>query len=127
MLRYRKAFMRNDEKRYKEFLNKVVEQQEKKSRGEEIPEEEMVKLNTQTLYPYQIVEPFTRWNAERLTEEQELPLEASWKSLERGRFDSRTIVVRDGSGSLPSASGQCSTSPMHTFIPGHSRCEISGL
>lgn len=100
MLRYRKAFMRNDEKRYKEFLNKVVEQQEKKSRGEEIPEEEMVKLNTQTLYPYQIVEPFTRWNAERLTEEQELPLEASWKSLERGSFDSRTIVVRDGSGSM---------------------------
>ena len=40
MLRYKKAFMRNDEERYKSFLNKVVEQAEKLARGEEIPEEE---------------------------------------------------------------------------------------
>ena len=101
MLRYRKAFLRNDEERYKSFLNKVVEQTEKLARGEEIPEEERVKLNTKTLYPYQLVAPFmNRWNVAPLTAEQELPLEASWKSLERGMFDSRTIVVRDGSGSM---------------------------
>ena len=40
--------MRNDEERYKSFLNKVVEQAEKLARGEEIPEEERVKLNTKT-------------------------------------------------------------------------------
>ncbi len=101
MLRYKKAFMRNDEERYKSYLNKVVEQAQKLARGEEIPEEEKVKLNAKTLYPYQIVGPFmSRYGIKKLTSEQELPLEAAWKSLERGVFDSRTIVVRDGSGSM---------------------------
>jgi hypothetical protein len=35
-----------------------------------------------------------------LPDEQALPLEASWKSLDRGTYNSRTIVVRDGSGSM---------------------------
>ena len=102
MLRYKKAFMRNDEERYKSFLNKVVEQAEKLARGEEIPEEERVKLNTKTLYPYQIVAPFMDgWSGARcLPDEKALPLEASWKALDRGSFDSKTIVVRDGSGSM---------------------------
>ena len=102
MLRYKKAFMRNDEERYKSFLNKVVEQAEKLARGEEIPEEERVKLNTKTLYPYQIVGPFMDgWSgAKCLPDEKALPLEASWKALNRGSFDSKTIVVRDGSGSM---------------------------
>jgi len=101
MLRYKKAFMRNDEERYSAFLNKVVEQAEKMARGEEIPEEEKVKLNTKTLYPYQIVAPFMNsWGINKLKPEQILPLEASWKALDRGQFDSKTIVVRDGSGSM---------------------------
>lgn len=102
MLRYKKAFMRNDEERYKSFLNKVVEQAEKLARGEEIPEEERVKLNTKTLYPYQIVAPFMNgWSGFKyLPDEKALPLEASWKALDRGSFDSKTIVVRDGSGSM---------------------------
>ncbi len=102
MLRYKKAFMRNDEERYKSFLNKVVEQAEKLARGEEIPEEEKIKLNTRTLYPYQIVAPFMNgWRGfNSLPDEKALPLEASWKALNRGSFDSKTIVVRDGSGSM---------------------------
>lgn len=102
MLRYKKAFMRNDEERYKSFLNKVVEQAEKLARGEEIPEEERVKLNTKTLYPYQIVAPFMDgWRGFKyLPNEKALPLEASWKAFDRGNFDSKTIVVRDGSGSM---------------------------
>ncbi len=102
MHRYKKAFMRNDEERYKAFLHKVVEQAEKLARGEEIPEEEKVKLNTKTLYPYQIVGPFmSGYSGFRfLPDEEALPLEASWKSLDRGAFGSRTIVVRDGSGSM---------------------------
>ena len=100
MLRYKKAFMCNDEERYKSFLNKVVEQAEKLARGEEIPEEEKVKLNTKTLYPYQIVSPFMDgWSGfKHLPDEKALPLEASWKALDRGTFGSKTIVVRDGSG-----------------------------
>ena len=102
MLRYKKAFMRNDEERYKAFLNKVVEQAEKLARGEEIPEEEKVKLNTKTLYPYQIVAPFINgyYGINNLEPGKALPLEASWKALDRGTFASKTIVVRDGSGSM---------------------------
>lgn len=40
-----------------------------------------------------------------LEPEKALPLEASWKALERGAYDSRTIVVRDGSGSMYHGSG----------------------
>jgi hypothetical protein len=98
MLRYKKAFMRNDEERYKSFLNKVVEQAEKLARGEEIPEEERVKLNTKTLYPYQIVAPFITGSL--ASDNEKLALEASWKSLDRSTFNSKTIVVRDGSGSM---------------------------
>lgn len=104
MMKYKKAFLRNDGERYKSFLNKVVEQAEKAARGEEIPEEEKVKLNTKTLYPYQIVAPFMNiscWNDEpKITDEEVLSLEASWKALDRKAFDSKTIVVRDGSGSM---------------------------
>lgn len=105
MFRYKKAFIRNDEERYKSFLNKVVEQSEKIARGEEIPEEEKVKLNTKTLYPYQIVAPFMSrygWNAAgaNLDNDRKLALEASWKALDRSTFKSNTIVVRDGSGSM---------------------------
>ena len=101
MHRYRKAFLRNDGERYNAFLKKVVEQAEKLARGEEIPDAEKVKLNVKTLYPYQLVAPFINaCGVNRLTAEEELPLEAGWKSLDRGQFDSRTIVVRDGSGSM---------------------------
>ena len=106
MLRYKKAFMRNDEERYKSFLNKVVEQAEKLARGEEIPEEERVKLNTKTLYPYQIVGPFMKYGINQMDEGQALSLEASWKALDRGSFDSKTIVVRDGSGSMYRGDGE---------------------
>ena len=101
MHRYRKAFLRNDGERYNAFLKKAVEQAEKLARGEEIPDDEKVKLNVKTLYPYQLVAPFINaCSVNRLTAEEELPLEAGWKSLDRGQFDSRTIVVRDGSGSM---------------------------
>lgn len=100
MLKYKKAFYRNDGERYRDFLKKVVEQSAKLSRGEEIPEEEKVKLNTRTLYPYQIVAPFIGRTMNELPPEQELPLEASWKALERRQINSKTIVVRDGSCSM---------------------------
>ena len=101
MLRHKKAFLRNDKERYESFLKKVLEQAEKIARGEDIPEEERVKLNVRTLYPYQIVAPFMNyWETNKLSPEKELPLEASWKTLDRSLFASRTIVVRDGSGSM---------------------------
>ena len=105
MLKYKKAFLRNDEERYKAFLNKVITQA---AHPELVPEEERIKLNTKTLYPYQIVAPILEAIEKRAdySEERELPLEASWKAIDRGTYDSRTIVVRDGSGSMYWRPGQ---------------------
>lgn len=104
MLRYKKAFIRNDNERYSEFLDKVIEQSQKIANGEEIPENEKVKLNTKTLYPYQIVSQFFTGcygsSLKELSDSERLALEASWTALDRKIFDSKTIVVRDGSGSM---------------------------
>ena len=109
MFRYKKAFLRNDQERYSAFLKKVVEQTALATSGVAVPEEEKVKLNAGTLYPYQIVAPYMndRWNrVSEVSEEEELALEASWKSLKRDMVKGRTIVVRDGSGSMYSNCGR---------------------
>ncbi len=109
MFRYKKAFLRNDQERYSAFLKKVVEQTALAASGVAVPEEEKVKLNAGTLYPYQIVAPYMndRWNrVSEVSEEEELALEASWKSLKRDMVKGRTIVVRDGSGSMYSNCGR---------------------
>ncbi len=94
MLKYKKAFLRNDSERYTAFLQKVVANAGKKG-------DDGTKLNASTLYPYQIVAPFYYGsNLRALSEAESLPLEASWLSLNRSSFASKTIVVRDGSGSM---------------------------
>ncbi len=102
MFRYKKAFIRNDKERYSGFLKKVMEQASLAADGAEHPDEEQVKLNVKTLYPYQIVNPYltSYHQIKELSEEEELALEASWKSLRRDTVKGRTIVVRDGSGSM---------------------------
>ena len=113
MLRYKKAFIRNDNERYSSFLHKVVEQTEAIARGEEIPEEEKVKLNTKTLFPYQIVGPIINGSCDN---DEKLALEASWKSLDRSNFKSKTIVVRDGSGSMYDGYGDFSAINVATSL-----------
>ncbi|MBQ3687697.1 MAG: DUF2828 family protein [Treponema sp.] len=102
MFRYKKAFIRNDKERYSGFLKKVIEQVSLAADGAAHPDEEQVKLNVKTLYPYQIVNPYltSYHQIKELSEEEELALEASWKSLRRDTVKGRTIVVRDGSGSM---------------------------
>lgn len=104
MFRYKKAFIRNDKERYSGFLKKVIEQATLVADGAEHSDEETVKLNVKTLYPYQIVNPYLVNNCyeinDNLGEEEECALEASWKSLRRDTVKGRTIVVRDGSGSM---------------------------
>ncbi len=102
MLRYKKAFLRNDGGRYKAYLHSLVEQAEELVRGEEISPGGKAKLNAKTLQPYQLVAPFMQaWGGmNELDDEAALPLEAAWLSLERKAVGSRTIVVRDGSGSM---------------------------
>ena len=85
MLKYRKAFIRNDGMRYNAFINRVISGKEK--------------LNASTLYPYDIVR-----KAERCTDPIERKaLDASWRSLDSHgctEENSRAIAVIDGSGSM---------------------------
>ena len=75
LMKHTKAFMRNDSERYNAFRQSL-------QKGE-------VQTKTHAVYPYEIV-------ALRDT----VLREAMWKDLERHVGDCRTIVVRDGSGSM---------------------------
>lgn len=86
MMKYRKAFIRNDGERYKKYIAKVI-------KGE-------AKMNASVLYPYEIVRNCifgTRSAAERAS------LDAAWKSLPdytNGAANGNAIAVIDGSGSM---------------------------
>ena len=69
MFKYRKAFLRNDEERYMEYLNRV-------SGGE-------AKINTATLYPYEIIR---RCLERGISEEQTLSLDVVECSAEARLF-----------------------------------------
>jgi hypothetical protein len=81
MFKYRKAFLRNDAERYSAFMERV-------SKGE-------AKLNTGTLYPYEIVE-----KAYKCGDAERLSLDATWRALADYTQDENALVVADGSGSM---------------------------
>lgn len=74
-LKYRKAFSRNDEERYSKFLEQV-------DKGEK-------KINTATLYPYQVYKAADSVGAEQL-----------WANLPDYTQGKNAIVVADVSGSM---------------------------
>lgn len=82
LLFYRNAFIRNDKERYFNFLNEV-------NCGKS-------KLNTSTLYPYDIV----RQALKRNTSDERYSLDTSWKSLNDIDNAQNAIAVVDGSGSM---------------------------
>ena len=82
MFKYRKAFIRNDEKRYLEYIEAV-------KTGN-------TKMNTKNLYPYEIIRTL---QDETSLEEREI-LDTMWNNFDRSIISSKTIVVRDGSGSM---------------------------
>lgn len=83
LFKYRDAFQENDTKRYNEFISKLREGK--------------TQANTNTLYPYQIIRKLEYG----VYKQEELDsLDAIWKSFDRSKIDSKTIVVRDGSGSM---------------------------
>lgn len=94
MLRYRKAFIRNDAERYRAFLNKVES-------GE-------AKLNASTLAPYEIVAPYlnTGWYGnndsfmKEITKEEENSLNATWEALPDFGGEGNSLAVIDTSGSM---------------------------
>lgn len=83
MFKYRKAFFRNDDQRYQAFLEQVRS-------GE-------AKLNTGTLYPYELVAPILKGE---VSEAERLTLDTTWKALPNFAGDGDALVVVDGSGSM---------------------------
>lgn len=95
-LKYRNAFMKHDEIRYKEYLESVV-------KGES-------KINSSVTFPHDIVNKYKStggwfWGDSQLRNLDET-LEQMWKSLpDYVKGDTTTLVVRDGSGSMESKIG----------------------
>ena len=81
MFKYRKAFQRNDEARYRAFMERV--------------EAGTATLHTAALMPYDIVE--AAWNAKP---QERRSLNVTWNALEDFTNGENAIVVADGSGSM---------------------------
>ncbi len=94
MLKYRKAFQRNDGQRYSAFLSRV-------ERGE-------ATIHTEALMPYDIVRPILGegwwWNEQPqgvMTAEERRSLDVSWRNLPNFvAREENALVVLDGSGSM---------------------------
>ena len=95
MFKYRGAFIRNDNERYMEFLDRA-------ERGE-------AKLNTGTLMPYDIVAPIVRWDVFRdlwngkkikVSPSERQAMNVSWNALEDFADGRNALAVIDGSGSM---------------------------
>lgn len=85
MFKYRKAFLRNDEMRYKNYLIKV-------NSGE-------AKLNADRLYPYDIVRAALNRD---ISADETLSLDTAWNALPdlTSSKNENAIAVIDGSGSM---------------------------
>ena len=83
MFKYRNAFIRNDGKRYSEFLNKI-------NCGE-------VRLNTNVLTPYEIITPFFK---RVVSDDERNSINTTWNALEDFTGDENSLAVIDGSGSM---------------------------
>lgn len=92
MFKYRKAFLRNDGERYRQFMNKVT-------RGE-------AKLHADNVSPYELVAPYLGYNRlGRLTEEEKLSLNATWNALPDFGSGENALAVIDNSGSMYGGAG----------------------
>ena len=89
MAKYIKAFFRNDNARYNEYLSSV--------------QEGKTKINSSTIYPYEVIRKLENngfYYNEKLSEEEINSLDVIWKSFSKDSINKKTIVVRDGSGSM---------------------------
>lgn len=82
MMKYRSAFIKNDEERYFKYLDELKQGKSK--------------INTNTIYPYEVLRKLrSQWSDKDVK-----ALDAVWNNFDRSKIDSKTIVVRDGSGSM---------------------------
>jgi len=83
LFKYRNAFCRNDGERYAQYLASAA-------KGE-------AKMNTGTLYPYEIISPFF----ERMVNESETAsIDVTWNAQKDYTNGENALVVMDGSGSM---------------------------
>ena len=83
MFKYREAFMRHDPIGYQKFLEDVKEGK--------------AKINTQTLYPYELVRAIM---TQKVDSKERLSLDAMWNNLPDYTKDDNSLVVVDVSGSM---------------------------
>lgn len=87
LFKYRAAFMRNDEKRYTDFLNRV-------SKGE-------ASMHTGTLMPYELVEAaLQKLDQNSMTPSEAMSLNTTWEHLEDYGGSENMLAVVDTSGSM---------------------------
>lgn len=84
MLKYRKAFMRNDSDRYSAFMAHVAEG--------------TAQLHTGALTPYEIIKPF--FGRHNISTQERMAIDATWKAQEDFTDGENALVVIDGSGSM---------------------------
>ena len=93
MLKYRNAFIRNDNERYKKFLINV-------STGK-------AKLNTGTLAPYEIILPLVELR-EDFSQEELKSIDVTWNAQEDFTRGENALAVVDGSASMYRIDGSIS-------------------
>ena len=107
--RYKEAFIRHQEERYREYLEAVKENKTIVVDGKE----EKAKMNVKKLMPYEIIREY--WKKGNLNDS----LELMWKNLNdyvQGA-DCNAIVMADVSGSMACTYGNaCSLLPIYTSI-----------
>jgi len=98
MFKYRKAFLRNDNERYRAFMDRVAEGTEQ--------------LHTGTLLPYELVDPYLancNWGAfdpnncafmRPISDEERMVLNTTWDALPSFASDENALAVIDTSGSM---------------------------
>jgi hypothetical protein len=83
IMKYRKAFLRNDGERYKDFLSRVV-------KGE-------ATLHTGTVYPYDVIRPILSGS---MSKDERQSVDVTWNALEDFTQGENALAVIDGSGSM---------------------------
>lgn len=88
LYKYRQAFLRNDEIRYKSFITKA--------------EENPSVMHTGTLTPYDVIAPIIHKLTGRneLSVDERKAMDVTWKSLENYVGSENALAVVDGSGSM---------------------------
>jgi len=89
LMKYRKAFLRNDKQRYSDFLSRAA-------RGEAV-------MHTDTLMPYDIIHPIVsaRYSPNGgITADERFSMDVTWNALPDFTNGENALVVVDGSGSM---------------------------